>query len=62
MFTSQLVIIHNFYVKRVSFMPAKTNAVLVIDANAVLSRSGASQGFQIVARRNAEVIEGNGSV
>jgi len=46
------VIVHNFYIKRVSFMPPKANPVLIVDANAVLSRAIASERLQIVSRRN----------
>jgi len=33
-------------------MPPKANPVLIVDANAVLSRAIASERLQIVSRRN----------
>jgi len=46
------VIVHNFYIKHVSFMPAKANPVLIVHANTVLSRTITSERLQIVSRRN----------
>jgi len=49
-----LVIIHDLYVMRVAFSPSKTNAPLVIDPDAVLSRAVAGKGLQSVARRDPQ--------
>jgi hypothetical protein len=48
------MIIHNLYVMRVAFSPSKANAPLVIDPNAVLSRSVAGQSFQPVPGRDPQ--------
>ena len=43
------MVIHNFYVMRVFALPAETNAPLVIDADAVLTRAVAFESFKAVA-------------
>ena len=55
---SLLVIIHNLYVPRVIFMPAKTNAVLIIDADAMLPVTISLQRFKVISRRTSEIVEG----
>ena len=55
---SLLVIIHNLYVPRVIFMPAKTNAVLIIDADAMLPLTISLQRFKVISRRISEIVEG----
>ncbi len=55
---SLLVIIHNLYVPRVIFMPAKTNAVLIIDADAMVSMTISLQSFKVISRRTSEIAKG----
>ena len=43
------VVIHNFHIACIAVIPDKTQTKLVIDANAVLSRAVAIQGFQSVS-------------
>ena len=45
------VVVHYFYIFSTRVGPAKTDAPLIIDTNAVLPLSVANQGFKAVARR-----------
>jgi hypothetical protein len=45
------MIVYDFNVVRGIRMPAKTNAPLIIDSNAVLTRPVSLQGFEAIARR-----------
>jgi hypothetical protein len=49
------MIINDFYVKRVTAGPPKTNAPLVIDANAPLPGPISSQFFQPIRRWNLQI-------
>jgi len=51
------VVVHNFHVCRPRIYPAKTDAVLIIYSNTVLSLSIPFQGFQPVAWGNVEFLE-----
>lgn len=51
------MIVHDFNIKNISILPAKTNPPLVIDADAVLSFTVTFQGFQPVAGRDLEVLQ-----
>lgn len=51
------MIIHNFNVARVFTVPAEAEAPLVVDADAVLPRPIAFQGFQAVAGRQGQVAQ-----
>jgi len=51
------VVIHDFYVFSACFRPAKADAPLIIDANAVLPAAPALQGFKAIARRHPQVIQ-----
>jgi hypothetical protein len=51
------MIIHNFNVVRVFAAPAEANAPLVVDADAMLPRSIAFQGFQAVAGRQGQIAQ-----
>jgi len=53
---------HNLDGICVSLVPAKANPVLVIDPDAVVSGAGATQRFQVVARRNSQIVQGHRSV
>src|SRR5207249_3867070 len=50
-----LLIVHNLDLMRVSVLPSKADAPLVVDANAVLTLSVAVQRFGPIARRDAQV-------
>ena len=58
----QSVIIHNFYVVRISVPPHKADAVLVVDADAVLADTVALECLEAVARRNSKVVEPTGDL
>jgi hypothetical protein len=51
------VVIHYLYVFGARFRPAKTDAPLIIDANAVLSEAVALQRFKAIARRHPQIIQ-----
>ena len=50
-----LVIIHNLHVVGIAIAPDKTNAPLVIDADAVLAFPVTFQGFQMIAGRRPQI-------
>lgn len=52
--TRSLVIINDFNVVGIAIMPAKTDAPLIIDADAVLSLSVTREYFQTIARRDSQ--------
>src|ERR1017187_6608940 len=56
------MIIHDFNVVRVFAVPAEANAPLVVDADAVLSRAIAFQGFQAVAGRQGQITQFAGAI
>lgn len=56
------MIIYDFYFFRIGSCPNKTDAPLVVDADAVLSCSASLQSFKPVARRDAQAVETNSSV
>jgi hypothetical protein len=49
-----LVVINNFNVRDIAIQPAKTNAPLIVDANAVLTCSVTRQGFKPISGRTAQ--------
>jgi len=51
------VVIYNFYVAGVSFLPAETYSELVINSNAVLAFAISLQGFQPVPWRYSQIIK-----
>jgi hypothetical protein len=51
------MIVHYLYVKRIFSLPAKANAPLVIDSDALLPEAVPFQGFQPVAGRNSQIVE-----
>jgi len=51
------MVVDNFDLVGVTIAPAKANPPLAVDANAVLTSSIASQYFQTVAGRAAQVVE-----
>lgn len=56
------MIVDNLHVVGISAVPAKTGSPLVVDANAVLSRSVIRQLLETVAGRRAQVVERRGRV
>jgi hypothetical protein len=56
------MIIHNLNLVGMSIAPAKANAPLIVDADAVASLSSAFQGFQAVARRHGHLPQFRGGV
>jgi hypothetical protein len=51
------VIIDDFDVDRASMGPDKTNSILIVYSNGVLPGSITAQGFEPIARRDAELVE-----
>jgi hypothetical protein len=56
-----LVVIGDFDFVGILAFPAKAHAILVVDADAVLAGPVALKGFESVAGRNAQMVEGGGS-
>lgn len=51
------MVVHDFDMVRIALMPAKADAPLVVNADAVLAFSVAFERFQPVRRRNPQLIE-----
>jgi hypothetical protein len=51
------VIIHNPNLKGITIPPEETHAVLIVDSNAVLPGAVSMQSFELIARRNLQVVE-----
>ena len=51
------MVIHDLDILGAGGRPAKAQAKLVVDADAVLAGTAALQGFQAVARRYAQVVQ-----
>ncbi len=56
------MIIRDLYIEGVTFSPLKADAPLIIDANAVLSRSILCQFFQPIRRRDSQVLKRYGII
>jgi hypothetical protein len=56
------VVIDDFYVTSISFLPGKADPVLIIDADAVLALAVALQGLQPVPWRHTQIIEASGAL
>jgi hypothetical protein len=52
------MIVHDFYVARLTGIPSETDAPLIVDPDAVLPFSFASQRLQPVAGRIAQIVDG----
>jgi hypothetical protein len=52
-----LVVVNDLDVIRVPVLPAKADAPLIVDANAVLARAIAFEFFESVAGRDTQVLE-----
>lgn len=57
-----LVIVDNLHVIGVTILPFETDPPLIIDSDAVLTRSPTSQPFEAVSRRYAEISEAYGGI
>jgi len=55
-----LVVIGDFDLVCIPALPAEAYAVLVVDPDAVPARPVAFEGFETVAGRNAQMVEGGG--
>lgn len=51
------MVVNDFNVLRAASGPPETNPVLVVDPNTVLSSPAASEFFEMIARRSAEVTQ-----
>jgi hypothetical protein len=51
------VVVHNFYIKGISVLPAKANPPLIIDSDTVLSFAIAFQSFEPVTGRDLEFVK-----
>jgi hypothetical protein len=56
------VVIRNLYITSVPFAPNKADAILIVDANAVLPGPIPAQRLQLISRRHFQVIERNGRI
>jgi hypothetical protein len=54
------MVVGDFDVARIAVVPFETEAVLIVDANAVLARAITLQGFEAVAGRDSQFIECGG--
>lgn len=52
------MVINNFNGVRLAIFPGKANAPLVVNADAVLPRPAAFQGFQAIGGRHSHIIQG----
>ena len=52
-----MVVVHNFDIKGFPIMPRKTDAPLVVDANAVLAGALALQSLEAVSPNGVEVVK-----
>jgi hypothetical protein len=56
------MVIDDLYVFRVVVLPAKADAILIVDANAVVAFAVFDERFEMVSGRHFKVIERNGRV
>ncbi len=52
------MIVHDFHVSHVAVRLRKTEAILVVDANAVLFLPVAFERFEAIARKSGQILEG----
>ena len=57
-----LVEIHDLYVKSIPIPPQEADTVLIVDANAVLSRAVSAQCLQMITRWHPQIIELDGRI
>ena len=53
-----LVVVHNSHVVCVSFVPPKTDSILIVDADAVLSDAIPLQRFEVIAGTGQQIAKG----
>jgi hypothetical protein len=51
------MIVHNFDLVRMAFLPAKADAPLIVDPDTVLPQPTPFQGFQSIARRHSHLAQ-----
>jgi hypothetical protein len=51
------MIIHDLDFKRITITPNKTNAILIVNTDAVLALSISLQCFQLIARKDCEIAQ-----
>jgi hypothetical protein len=56
------VVIHDFNIVSVVALPEKAETKLVVDANAELAFTVAGESFQVIRRRDAQLIEVTGAI
>jgi len=56
------VIVDDPDVESIAVLPSKTDAPAIVDPNAVLPGTVALEEFQSVARRRAQILQGNGCI
>ncbi len=56
------MVVHNLDIVGIPVSPHKTNAPLIVDANAVLPFSISLQRFQVIARRRSQIAEFRGDI
>lgn len=56
------MIIYYLDIMRISINPSETDAPLLVDPNAVLALSITLQGFELVSRRNSQIVQPNRGV
>src|SRR5690606_40595033 len=61
-FMAASVVVHDFYVFGVRAIPAKADAELIVDPDAVLALAIALQGFQPISRRHSQVFQAPGPI
>src|SRR6266849_6577290 len=57
MVSSLLVVIDDLRLKSVSVAPYETQAILIVDSNAVLSSAASAKRFQLISWRHSQVVE-----
>lgn len=58
----RLVIVHNFDFERIARFPGEADAPWIADANAVSAGTVPLESFEMVPRRDTEVLQGDGSI
>jgi hypothetical protein len=56
------MVVHELDILGASFRPAKTDAELIIDANAPLTGPVALQGLETIAGRSTQVVDSPGKI
>jgi hypothetical protein len=51
------MVINNFHFVKLSISPYEADAILLVDPNAVLSFSAATQKLKVISRRHAQIVQ-----